>query len=286
MDLTLVRTFLEVAAAGSLMGAADRLHVTQAAVSARLRSLEEELDRRLFVRNKAGARLTAAGRTFVPHATQLLRVWERARSDVALPPGHKATVSAGAEMSLWSGVLLNWVVALRTDRPDVAVRTEVDAADRLLDHVQNGTLDLAVLYSDQRRPAVDNELVLREELIAVSSRPAGDLNVDDYIYVDWGPDFRAQHDQCFPQLRNAALTVDLGPLALRYLLKLGGTGYFRTRAVESHLASGTLHRVQDAPPFSYSLYVAHSKETRDQDLYTWARRRLTAATEMGVESWA
>lgn len=54
MDINLARTFLEVAARGSFIVAAERLHLTQTAVSARIRILEEQLGRRLFVRNKAG----------------------------------------------------------------------------------------------------------------------------------------------------------------------------------------------------------------------------------------
>ena len=54
MDIELARTFLEVIDAGSFLGAAARLHVTQSTVSARIRTLEERMGRRLFVRNKAG----------------------------------------------------------------------------------------------------------------------------------------------------------------------------------------------------------------------------------------
>lgn len=285
MDLTLVHTFLEVAKAGSLLGASEHLHVTQAAVTARLQSLEDQLGQRLFVRNKGGARLTPAGHTFLPHATRLLRVWEHARTDVARRPMRQATLSIGAELSLWSGVLLNWVVTLRADRPAVAIRAEVNPADRLLERIQNGTLDMAVLYSGQCRPGVASTLVLEEHLVAVSTRPKVQLDVDDYIYVDWGPEFRAQHDQALPELSDAGLVVDLGPLALRYLIKLGGCGYFRTRAVEPHLRSGVLHLVPDAPQFSYSLYAAHSREL-DPELRAWANQRLTVATESPVEAWA
>ena len=60
MDISLARTFLEVLASGSFGAAAERLHLTQTAVSARIKALEDQLGRRLFVRNKAGARLTEA----------------------------------------------------------------------------------------------------------------------------------------------------------------------------------------------------------------------------------
>lgn len=285
MDLTLVRTFLEVAKAGSLLAASERLHVTQAAVTARLQSLEEQLGQRLFVRNKGGAQLTPSGHAFLPHATQLLRVWERARADVARRPVRQASLAIGAEMSLWSGVLLNWVVTLRSDRPSVGIRAEVNPGDRLLEQIQNGTLDMAVLYSGQRRPGVDNTIVLQEQLVAVSDRANARLDVDSYIYVDWGPEFRAQHDQALPELHDAPLMVDLGPLALRYLIKLGGCGYFRTRAVEPHLKSGALHLVPDAPQFSFSLYAAYSRDL-DPELRAWANQRLMLAAEAPVQSWA
>jgi len=80
MDINLARTFLEVAANGSFILTAERMHLTQTAVSARIRTLEEQLGRPLFVRNKAGARLTAAGERFVRHATTLVQVWERRAS--------------------------------------------------------------------------------------------------------------------------------------------------------------------------------------------------------------
>jgi DNA-binding transcriptional LysR family regulator len=85
MDIMQARTFLEISDTGSFVAAAARLHITQTAVSARIRALEEQLGRRLFVRNKAGARLTPAGERFLRHARTLVQVWDRARLQVALP---------------------------------------------------------------------------------------------------------------------------------------------------------------------------------------------------------
>ena len=79
MDIALARTFLEIVAAGNFVRAAERLHVTQTAVSVRVQTLEELLGRKLFVRNKAGATLTPAGEQFMRYAPLLLQVWERAR---------------------------------------------------------------------------------------------------------------------------------------------------------------------------------------------------------------
>src|SRR5690606_18903830 len=185
MQLVLAQTFLEIATAGSLVQAGRRLGITQAAVSARLQTLETLLGQKLLVRNKGGARLTSAGRALVPHATQLTQIWEQAKRDVASHQEDEVPLTIGGEVSLWSSMLLNWIVRVRKSRPDVVLRTHVDTVTRLLDQVQSGTLDVAVVYSPHRRPGVDIALILEEELIAVSTTPGrSNLQVDDYIFVD------------------------------------------------------------------------------------------------------
>jgi len=61
MDIQLARTFLAVAATGSFIGAAERLHITQSTVSARIKTLEQQLGTSLFRRGRGGAELTAPG---------------------------------------------------------------------------------------------------------------------------------------------------------------------------------------------------------------------------------
>ncbi|WP_130911574.1 LysR family transcriptional regulator, partial [Pseudomonas sp. Sample_9] len=65
MDIDLARTFLEIVRHGSLAAAAQKLFVTQTAITARVQKLESQLGSTLFVRNRAGAKLTANGEAFV-----------------------------------------------------------------------------------------------------------------------------------------------------------------------------------------------------------------------------
>ncbi|TAL92925.1 MAG: LysR family transcriptional regulator [Paraburkholderia sp.] len=263
MDITLARTFLEVSVSGSFISAAERLHLTQTAVSARIKTLEEQLGRRLFVRNKAGARLTAAGERFVRHATTLVQVWEQARQHVALPPGREEGVSLGGELSLWHPLLADWLIWMHRECPEIAVRAEVDSPVRLLDRVQEGSLDLAVLYNPPQRPDLVSELLVEEKLIMVTSAPDGAMNPDRYVYVDWGPSFAANHQAAFPELANPPVSISLGPLALTYLLTVGGSGYFRIGTAQPFLADGRLHRVANAPEFSWSAFTVYA--TRQEE---------------------
>ncbi|WP_027730512.1 LysR family transcriptional regulator [Variovorax paradoxus] len=259
MDINLARTFLEIVDTRSFQRAAERLHVTQTSVSARVRTLEELLGRPLFVRNKAGAVLTAAGEQFLPHATMLVQVWERARHQVAVPVGSRAVLAIGCEISLWDPLLLQWLLWMRTAAPQLAIRTEVGFPHDLLDKVAAGVLDMAIAYAPQQRPGLRVELLIEEKLVMVTTarhprvpRPA------DYVYVDWGPEFAAQHGLAFPELSNAAVSAGLGPLGREYLLAAGGTGYFRHDVVRSHLESGRLRRVPGTPEFLYPAYAVYA----------------------------
>ena len=116
MDTELARTFLSVVAAGNFVKAAERLFVTQSTVSARIQSLEEQLGRQLFVRNKAGTTLTRAGRQFQKHATTLLRTVEQARQDVGVREGYRASLTVGARIGIWEGLLLGALAQNSRDR--------------------------------------------------------------------------------------------------------------------------------------------------------------------------
>lgn len=260
MDINLARTFLEIASSRSFVQAAERLHVTQTAVSARVKTLETLLGRQLFVRNKAGAALTPAGEQFVRHALTLVQVWERARHQLAVPAGRRALVIAGCEVSLWDPLLIDWMVWMGNGAPDLALRAEVGLPEDLLERVANGTLDFAIVYAPRQRPGLRIELLIEEKLILVSTTPG--LNAPEassYVYVDWGAEFAAQHSLAFPELSNAAVSANLGPLGLAYLLAAGGSGYFRENVVQAHLKTGRLHRVPGAPPFLYPAYAVYAE---------------------------
>jgi len=265
MDIVAARTFLEIVKTGSFVRAAANLNITQTAVSARVRVLEEQLDRQLFTRNKAGARLTPAGDQFLRYATSLVQLWERARHDVALPPGRQNLVTVGGEHSLWNPLLRNWLVWMKNECADVAIRTQIDVTERLLDQVQEGIMDLAVVYAPPSRTGIVEELLLDEILVAVSTNPGADENWwEDYVFVDWGPEFRANHHTAFPDAPSPALSVNHGPLALDYILTVGGSGYFRMEAARPHLERGKLHLVADKPRFSYSIYALYSAKADEQ----------------------
>ncbi|HET6493524.1 MAG TPA: LysR family transcriptional regulator, partial [Burkholderiales bacterium] len=268
VDINLARTFLEIVTTGNFLRAADRLHVTQTAVSARVRTLEELLGRKLFVRNKSGASLTPAGRRFLGYAQTLVQIWERARHQVAVPPGRRAVVTVGVELSLWDPLLSDWLLWMRQAAPQLALRAEVGLPGSLIDQVTEGILDIAVVYAPHQRPGLKIELLIEEKLVLVTTSRRGQAQrVADYVFVDWGPEFTAHHNLAFPEQSSAGIFVGLGLLGLQYILEAGGSGYFRLNAVQPYLKSGRLRLVPGATEFAYPAYAVYS-ESADAKIVT------------------
>jgi LysR family transcriptional regulator, flagellar master operon regulator len=284
LDIELARTFLEIVRTRSFVRAAEQLNLSQTAVSARVRALEEQLGRPLFVRNKNGASLTPAGEQFLRYAPMFVQLWQRARHQVAVPLGRRAVLSIGGELSLWHPLLLEWLHWMRRSAPDVALRVEVGVAESLTDQVATGALDVAVMCAPQYRPGARVELLLEEKLVLVTTDPdAKVVDPNSYVYVDWGPDFAHHHELSFPEKTNPGLFVGLGPLALTYVLEAGGSGYFRQRVVAPHLAAGKLHLVAGAPSFFYPIYAVCSAQADDELVNLALEGLRTIAAAGGAE---
>jgi DNA-binding transcriptional LysR family regulator len=275
MDIELARTFLAIVATGSFVGAAERLHLSQTTISARIRSLEDQLRRPVFVRSKAGASLTPAGEQFLRHAPALVQLWERARHQVAVPEGQRTMLAIGGELSLCDTLLLPWLVWMRRSAADVALRAQVGLPEDLMDQVAQGILDIALVHEPRYRPGLKVEPVAEDHLVMVATPAAGGQR-QDYVQVDWGPGFALQLGASAPAGDHPGLFISLGPVGLAYILQAGGMGYFRLGAVRPHLDSGRLELVRDAPAFSYPAHAVYA-EGGDAELIQTALAGLREA---------
>jgi len=258
MDTELARTFLAVVAAGSFVEASHRLHVTQSTVSTRIQRLETELGAELFVRNKEGTTLTPAGRQFQKHAALLMRTVEQARQEIGVVSGFQATLTVGGRIGLWEDLLVRWLPIFTALAPDVAVRALIGFEEDLMDALLEGRAGIAVMYTPQARPGLTIEPLLEERLIMISTHENPESQPGhDYVYVDWGPEFFAQHSLAFPTFTGARVTVNIGWLGLRHVLTHGGSGYFPARMLREHEASAQVHRVPGAPEFRLPAYLCY-----------------------------
>jgi len=261
VDTEQARTFLTIAANGSFLEAARQLHLTQSTVSARVQRLEEELGARLFIRNRSGATLTQAGRRFMEHAKRLVLTVEQARHDIGLPNRYRATIRVGGRIALWEGLLPQWVGRMRRVAPDIAIRSEIGFEEDLMRHLVEGTLDIGLMYTPSHSPELVVEHLFDERLVLVSSRRDDEQPGDDYVYVEWGPGFYAQHARHYPDLERPPQIVNIGWLGVQLILSNGGSCFLPARMAEPYLASGSLFRVKGSPEYIHPAYLVYPRKT-------------------------
>jgi DNA-binding transcriptional LysR family regulator len=137
VDLDAVRTFVAVVDRGQFSEAAADLSITQQAVSKRVAALENELGVRLFTRTARGARLTADGQAFLPHARDLLQAEQRAAASVR--PGRRALrVDVIGRRLAPAGLLRDFHRAHPETELDVVTLTDADAA---IDALRSAEID-------------------------------------------------------------------------------------------------------------------------------------------------
>lgn len=275
MDTELARTFLTVVSAGNFVSAAERLFITQSTVSSRIQSLEQQLGCQLFVRNKAGTTLTAGGRQFQKHAVTLMRTIEKARQDVGISQGFRASLTIGGRIGIWEDLLLRWLPLMRAAEPDIAIHAEVGVEEELMSGLVDGRIDIAALYTPQSRPGLTVEPLFEEDLILVTTEASegGQAMSSEYVYINWGPEFKGRHSASFPDFTASGLTVNIGTVGLQYILNCGGSGYFPRRLVTTHLAAGTLYQAADTPTFKLPVYIVYPTE-HDPEVFRSALAQL------------
>jgi len=144
--------------------------------------------------------LTGAGEQFQKHALALVRVWQHAQLEVGFSGPYRDHLAVGAHATLWDGFLMRWISWLRDNIPDIATSASASLSAVMIQRLLEGTLDLAVMYRPGQPPGLTIEHLFDEEFVLVTSAPARSRRTEsNYVFVDWGPDFQAEHAAAYPE---------------------------------------------------------------------------------------
>jgi len=172
-DVELLRSFQVVAQEASFTRAADRLNLTQSAVSAHIRRLEEQTAKSLFVRTTRSVALTADGELLLGYARAILRLNQEARLKLSgNSPG--ARIRMGASDDFMSNWLPDVLREFQSARPGASIEVSVANTGVLLAGLERGDLDLVV--GSRCHGDLVGQLLWREPLVwayAKASLPDG-----------------------------------------------------------------------------------------------------------------
>jgi len=200
MELRHLQHFIAVAEELNFTRAAERVHIVQSALSTSIRTLEDDLRARLFVRSTKQVQLTPAGRAFLERAREVLRVIDIGREMVADIEGlRKGSLSIGTVHSLPAFLdLPSLIYRYHAINPGIEVRLRQGDAASLMAQLRAGRLDLAFLPLLDVPDDIGTGMIACEDLVAATppGHPlAGRRGVPlrdlvDYSFVDfdigWG----------------------------------------------------------------------------------------------------
>jgi DNA-binding transcriptional LysR family regulator len=234
-----LRCFLLIVESGSLTGATRSAHLSQPALSAALRRLEEAFGARLLHRGRHGAEPTAAGLALVPRARAALAAVEDGRRAVAEVEGLRAgEVRIGGGDTACTYLLPAPLAAFRKKYPGVRFQVREAYPDVIHAAVEAGDIDLGVVSGPGRDPWCRDELILvgapgtpLQPITASSSAP--------FIAFPAGSATRAILERHFPR---ADVVMELSSIAgVKGNVRAGiGIALVSRAAVETDLASGRL----------------------------------------------
>ena len=173
MELSELRHFIDVAAAGSLSRAASRLSISQPTLSRQLNKLEAELGTDLFYRHGRGVALTQAGQRLLDVADNALRQLDAVKDELQsrrLDEAGEVTIGTPPSIAATVGADLATVFAATHPRANLRMRESFSGI--LLEWIETGRLDLAVLYDARRGANILATPLLLEDLFLIEA-PGG-----------------------------------------------------------------------------------------------------------------
>ena len=256
MNIVGLQTFVSIVENGSLVRASEQLNVTQSTVTARLRTLEQELGAILLHRQKSGVTLTASGTKLLGYAEIMIGLWRQARQETAPPQGTSSVCNFGCDPDLWPGLGAKMFDDVNGRNPRMALSLWPGDQSELYRMLSAGLLDIALTY---RLAAPSDQTVYRlppDDLVLYGTEPDRPIRFDPgYIYVDLGPEFRAKHALAYSDIGTARLTFGSAIWALNHMLEFGGSAYLPRRMALGHVVTSRLFEMPNAPSFQRNVFL-------------------------------
>ena len=229
LNLDQLRALREVVALGSFSAAAEKLRLTQPAVSLQIRELEKRLGVRLVERMGKRAYATAAGEELVAHARRLAQDAEQALAAMRRHrDGWLGRVRLGTSVAVCTYLLPPVLVKLRRDHPDLEVAITIATTENVVSRILANELDIGVVTMPvKENPAVEVEPLREDPMMAFF--PGGERNLPKHAT----PQYLGGRDLILNQRLSQTYRITAGWFAaagieLRPIMELGNTEAIKT----------------------------------------------------------
>ncbi|MFJ7684998.1 LysR family transcriptional regulator [Peribacillus butanolivorans] len=266
MNIQNIEAFIYVCQLGSFNKAAEALYLAQPSVTARIQSLEREINIKLFHRNGNSISLTEKGEYFFPHAQKILQSFQEAKYGLQqdiLP----YELVIGSALSISNNILPNILPSFKSEFKDVRIKIVTGHSQDILKKVINKEVDFGIvrtethpqvesirLYNDPISLLVPRDhAFLKEEKVTIEQVSKHPLIFFDYGSMDWLMIHRLFSSN--DENPNISLEVDNMETAKNLVIQGMGISFLPEHCVKQELENGELFRVEMTPPVKINISI-------------------------------
>ncbi|MCX7977836.1 MAG: LysR family transcriptional regulator [Bdellovibrionaceae bacterium] len=286
LNLQHLSTFVAVISEGSMTAAADKLFLTQPAVSQQIRNLEEQLGVELLVRGVRQIKPTAQGEVLYEHARRILLQVQNAEVAIkSLGSNLKGHLRIGTLNSIGLHLMSPIISRILRHNPDLHMRVDYGRGEDLARAFKKGALEIVVLpdmgseFGISDESGVEKKFLFKEEMWLVSSSKSEDphevrlqdLGGRPFVrFSDEYPSFQALLEKGLSAQGSSPNTIfetsNVG--TLKRVIEAGlGWGFLPSHSVRKQVKSGRMRRIHVVDfDYSVNLYFYHRKSAETKTL--------------------
>lgn len=273
MDIRVFKTFIAVAEHKHFGHAAETLYITQAAVSARIKQLEEFYDTQLLIRDKNNLRLTPAGETLLSHAHLMVSQMAQSKLALSIANQQKLGFNIAATPNIWDAFFSSRIKEALNLFEELMLGTEISVREAIQRKLDDRSLDIGLLTDPIKDDGFTNELIGHFDLSLVGNHVNFNSDVSNYIFIDWGITFQkehALHHKLTPRFKTSTAMI-----ALEVILSKGGFSYLPYELVADLIKEKTLYAIESPLQIKRPIYMVYRKNNLNENIIKAFKKLFT-----------
>jgi len=273
VDIRVFKTFIAVAEHKHFGHAAETLYITQAAVSARIKQLEEFYDTQLLIRDKNNLRLTPAGETLLSHAHLMVSQMAQSKLALSIANQQKIGFNIAATPNIWDAFFSSRIKEALNLFEELMLGTEISVREAIQRKLDDRSLDIGLLTDPIKDDGFINELIGHFDLSLVGNQVNFNSDVSNYIFIDWGITFQkehALHHKLTPRFKTSTAMI-----ALEVILSKGGFSYLPYELVADLIKEKTLYLIENPLQIKRPIYMVYRKNNLNENIIKAFKKLFT-----------
>lgn len=273
MDIRVFKTFIAVAENKHFGRAAETLYITQAAVSARIKQLEEFYSTQLIIRDKNNLRLTVAGDALLIHAHSMVNQMELSKQSLSIANHQRSAFNIAATPNVWDAFFSSRIQESIQLFKQLVLGTEISVREAIQRKLDDRTLDVGLLTDPIKDDDFTNALIGHFDLLLVGNKPTFNVEQDDYISVDWGLTF--QKEQARFHKNSPSFKTSTAMIALEVIQSKGGFAYLPSEFVTDLIANDHVYAIETPLQIRRPIYLVYRKNNINEKMIEQFKKLLS-----------